>query len=74
MVECDLAKVEVAGSNPVSRSKILKRLTSGCRNHCTHSCTRFGSNCSKNSPCAFRAFFAANQHTSKLSTSVLTFD
>ena len=24
MVECDLAKVEVAGSNPVSRSKIFK--------------------------------------------------
>ena len=24
MVECDLAKVEVAGSNPVSRSRILK--------------------------------------------------
>ena len=23
MVECDLAKVEVAGSNPVSRSKFL---------------------------------------------------
>ena len=23
MVECDLAKVEVAGSNPVSRSKLL---------------------------------------------------
>ena len=23
MVECDLAKVEVAGSNPVSRSKIF---------------------------------------------------
>ena len=23
MVECDLAKVEVAGSNPVSRSRIL---------------------------------------------------
>ncbi len=27
MVECDLAKVEVAGSNPVSRSRFLK----GCR-------------------------------------------
>ena len=26
MVECDLAKVEVAGSNPVSRSTILLRL------------------------------------------------
>ena len=24
MVECDLAKVEVAGSNPVSRSSFLK--------------------------------------------------
>ena len=24
VVECDLAKVEVAGSNPVSRSKIFK--------------------------------------------------
>ena len=24
MVECDLAKVEVAGSNPVSRSRILE--------------------------------------------------
>jgi hypothetical protein len=24
VVECDLAKVEVAGSNPVSRSKILR--------------------------------------------------
>jgi hypothetical protein len=24
VVECDLAKVEVAGSNPVSRSRILK--------------------------------------------------
>jgi hypothetical protein len=24
VVECDLAKVEVAGSNPVSRSKELK--------------------------------------------------
>ena len=23
MVECDLAKVEVAGSNPVSRSRII---------------------------------------------------
>jgi hypothetical protein len=27
VVECDLAKVEVAGSNPVSRSRFLK----GCR-------------------------------------------
>ena len=26
VVECDLAKVEVAGSNPVSRSKIFKGL------------------------------------------------
>ena len=26
MVECDLAKVEVAGSNPVSRSSFLKAL------------------------------------------------
>ena len=26
MVECDLAKVEVAGSNPVSRSNIFRRL------------------------------------------------
>ena len=26
MVECDLAKVEVAGSNPVSRSKKIKDL------------------------------------------------
>ena len=25
VVECDLAKVEVAGSNPVSRSKIYRR-------------------------------------------------
>ena len=25
MVECDLAKVEVAGSNPVSRSNIYRR-------------------------------------------------
>ena len=25
MVECDLAKVEVAGSNPVSRSNLLSR-------------------------------------------------
>jgi hypothetical protein len=58
VVECDLAKVEVAGSNPVSRSKILKRLTSGCRNHRNRSGTRFELNYSKNSPCAFRAFFA----------------
>ncbi len=58
MVECDLAKVEVAGSNPVSRSKIPKGLTSGCRNHCTRSCTRFGRNSSKNSPCAFLAFLS----------------
>ena len=28
MVECDLAKVEVAGSTPVSRSKILMHLPS----------------------------------------------
>ncbi len=27
MVECDLAKVEVAGSNPVSRSSIMKPRT-----------------------------------------------
>ena len=27
MVECDLAKVEVAGSNPVSRSSFLKPCT-----------------------------------------------
>ncbi len=26
MVECDLAKVEVAGSNPVSRSRFSRRL------------------------------------------------
>jgi hypothetical protein len=26
VVECDLAKVEVAGSNPVSRSKILQMI------------------------------------------------
>ena len=26
MVECDLAKVEVAGSNPVSRSRIFSAL------------------------------------------------
>ncbi len=29
MVECDLAKVEVAGSNPVSRSKRYEALSSG---------------------------------------------
>ena len=28
MVECDLAKVEVAGSNPVSRSREFKALAS----------------------------------------------
>ena len=27
MVECDLAKVEVAGSNPVSRSNVFYRLS-----------------------------------------------
>jgi hypothetical protein len=27
VVECDLAKVEVAGSNPVSRSKFSRRQT-----------------------------------------------
>ncbi len=26
VVECDLAKVEVAGSNPVSRSRILSQI------------------------------------------------
>ena len=31
MVECDLAKVEVAGSNPVSRSKIIPGTSSPCR-------------------------------------------
>ena len=71
MVECDLAKVEVAGSNPVSRSKIPKGLTSGYRNHCTRSCTRFGRNSSRIFP---RAFFATNQYKRKLNTSVLTFD
>ena len=29
MVECDLAKVEVAGSNPVSRSRFLEKAPAG---------------------------------------------
>jgi hypothetical protein len=31
VVECDLAKVEVAGSNPVSRSRFFLRLRSSAR-------------------------------------------
>jgi hypothetical protein len=34
VVECDLAKVEVAGSNPVSRSNV--RFVAQMRNHLAH--------------------------------------
>ena len=35
VVECDLAKVEVAGSNPVSRSKVnMKILKASSKNPC----------------------------------------
>ena len=38
MVECDLAKVEVAGSNPVSRSTfIVGTPVTPTRDGCTHS-------------------------------------
>jgi hypothetical protein len=55
-VECDLAKVEVAGSNPVSRSRICagRRNADLLLSTCFRTCFR-SSNAAMNLPCAIFA-------------------
>jgi hypothetical protein len=59
VVERDLAKVDVAGSTPVSRSSFFAASHTGEPYCCTRYCTRCPfRNSPRKSPCALRAFLS----------------